>query len=81
VSGPEAITQTSAYLDALDRVIKSLYAESSSLMESVEKAILPDYRDWSMYATTHRQNALHRYLQLELQDLGGDPRSTALPQR
>jgi len=81
VSGREAITQTSAYLDALDRVIKSLYAESSSLMESVEKAILPDYRDWSMYATTHRQNALHRYLQLELQDLGGDPRSTALPQR
>ena len=50
-------------------------------MESVERAILPDYRDWSMYATTHRQNALHRYLQLELQDLGGDPRSTALPQR
>ena len=81
VSGPGAITETAAYLDALDRVIKSLYAQSSSLMESVEKAILPAYRDWPMYATTHRQNALHRYLQLELQDLGGDPRSTALPQR
>jgi len=81
VSGPEAIAETAGYLDALDRVIKSLYAESSSLMESVEKAVLPAYRDWSMYATTHRQNALHRYLQLELQDLGGDPRSTALPQR
>ena len=50
-------------------------------MESVEKAILPAYRDWPMYTTTHRQNALHRYLQLESQDLGGDPRSTALPQR
>jgi len=81
VSGPEAVTQTAAYLDALDRVIKSLYAESSSLMEAVEKAVLPAYRDWPMYATTHRQNALHRYLQLELQDLGGDPRSTALPQQ
>ena len=80
VSGPGAIAQTAGYLDALDHSIKSLYAESSSLMESVEKAILPAYRDWSMYATTHRQNALHRYLQLELQDLGGDPRSTALPQ-
>ncbi len=81
ISGPEAITQTAAYLDALDRVIKSLYAESSSLMDAVEKAVLPAYRDWPMYATTHRQNALHRYLQLELQDLGGDPRSTALPQQ
>jgi glyoxylase-like metal-dependent hydrolase (beta-lactamase superfamily II) len=80
VSGPAAIAETAGYLEALDRVIKSLYAESSSLMESVEKAALPAYRDWSMYATTHRRNALHRYLQLELQDLGGDPRSTALPQ-
>ncbi|MBI3526528.1 MAG: MBL fold metallo-hydrolase [Betaproteobacteria bacterium] len=81
VSDPGAITQTAAYLDALDQTVKTLYAESSSLMEAVEKAILPAYRDWSMYATTHRQNALHRYLQLELQDLGADPRSTALPQR
>ena len=81
VSGPEGIAQTAAYLDALDQVIKSLYAESSSLMEAVERAVLPAYRDWPMYATTHRQNALHRYLQLELQDLGGDPRSTALPQQ
>jgi glyoxylase-like metal-dependent hydrolase (beta-lactamase superfamily II) len=81
VSGPGAIAQTAGYLDALDQSVKSLYAESSSLMESVEKAALPAYRDWSMVATTHRQNALHRYLQLELQDLGGDPRSTALPQR
>ena len=81
VSGPGAISQTAGYLDALDQVIRSLYAESSSLMESVEKAVLPAYRDWSMVGTTHRQNALHRYLQLELQDLGGDPRSTALPQR
>ena len=81
VSGPGVIAETAGYLDALDQVIKSLYAKSSSLMESVEKAVLPAYRGWSMYATTHRQNALHRYLQLELQDLGGDPRSTALPQR
>jgi glyoxylase-like metal-dependent hydrolase (beta-lactamase superfamily II) len=80
ISGPEAITATAAYLDALDQVVKGLYAESSSLLESVEKATLPAYRDWSRYGTTHRQNALHRYLQLELQDLGGDPRSIALPQ-
>ncbi len=81
VSGPDAMTVTAGYLAALDRVIKALYAESSSLMESIEKAALPAYGEWPLYATTHRQNALHRYLQLELQDLGGDPRSTALPQR
>jgi glyoxylase-like metal-dependent hydrolase (beta-lactamase superfamily II) len=81
VSGPEAIASTAGYLDALDGIVKSLYAESSSLMEAVEKAALPAYQGWSMYATTHRQNTLHRYLQLELQDLGGDPRSTLLPQR
>jgi glyoxylase-like metal-dependent hydrolase (beta-lactamase superfamily II) len=81
VSGADAISATAAYLLALDEKVKALYAESSSLMESVEKAALPAYRNWSLYATTQRQNALHRYLQLELQDLGGDPRSTALPQR
>ena len=81
VGGPGAISQTADYLDALDAKVKSLYGESSSLMESVERAVLPAYRDWALYASTQRQNALHRYLQLELQDLGGDPRSTALPQR
>lgn len=81
VADAGAITQTAAYLDALDRVVKGLYAQSSSLMESVEKAALPAYRDWAMYGITHRQNALHRYLQLELQELGADPRSTAMPER
>jgi glyoxylase-like metal-dependent hydrolase (beta-lactamase superfamily II) len=81
IGGAEEIAGTAAYLTALDQVVKTLYAESSSLMDSVEKATLPAYRDWALYGTTHRQNALHRYLQLELQDLGGDPRSTALPQR
>ena len=81
VSGVAALTRTLSYLDALDARVKRLYAQSSSLMDAVENARLPDYRNWSMYATTQRQNALHRYLQLELQDLGGDPRSTVLPQR
>ncbi len=81
VSGAEALAITAAYLDELDRRMRSLYAQSTSLMESVEKAALPAYSSWPMYATTHRQNALHRYLQLELLDLGGDPRSTVLPSR
>jgi len=81
VSGPDAIRATADYLRALDEKIKALYARSSSLLESVDNAVLPAYGAWAMYATTHRQNALHRYLQLEIEELGGDPRSTALPQR
>lgn len=81
VSGAGAITATAAYLDALDRKMRELYAQSTSLMDSVEQAALPAYRDWASYATTQRQNALHRYLQLELLDLGGDPRTTVLPSR
>lgn len=81
VSGPDAIRSTADYLRALDEKVKALYARSSSLLESVDDAALPTYGAWAMYATTHRQNALHRYLQLEIEELGGDPRSTALPQR
>jgi glyoxylase-like metal-dependent hydrolase (beta-lactamase superfamily II) len=81
VSGPDAIRSTADYLRTLDEKIKALYASSSSLLESVDNAALPAYGAWASYATTHRQNALHRYLQLEIEELGGDPRSTALPQR
>ncbi len=81
VSGASAIAATGSYLDALDRKMRALYAQSTSLMDSIEQAALPDYREWALYATTQRQNALHRYLQLELLDLGGDPRSTVLPSR
>jgi glyoxylase-like metal-dependent hydrolase (beta-lactamase superfamily II) len=81
VSGADAIRSTADYLRALDEKIRALYARSSSLLESVDGAALPAYEGWAMYASTHRQNALHRYLQLEIEDLGGDPRSTALPQR
>lgn len=81
VSGADAILSTADYLRALDTKIRALYAKSSSLLESVDRATLPAYGTWGTYATTHRQNAQHRYLQLEIEDLGGDPRSTALPQR
>lgn len=79
VSGADAIGATAGYLHALDRSLRALYADGASLMDAVEAAALPAYRDWSMYPATHRRNALHRYLQLEIEDLGGDPRSIALP--
>jgi glyoxylase-like metal-dependent hydrolase (beta-lactamase superfamily II) len=81
VSGPEAIGLTATYLRRLDDSVAALYARSTSLLESVDAAALPEYSTWSLYPAAHRRNALHRYLQLETRDLGGDPRSTAMPQR
>lgn len=79
-SGPEALAATAAYLRDLDGRVKSLYARSGSLLDSLERAGLPAYERWDMYAALHRRNAQHRYLQLEIRDLGGDPRSVARPQ-
>ena len=69
--GAEIIRATADYLRALDREVQELYGNGTSLMEAVDAAILPAYSDWSLYPSLHRQNALHRYLQLEVKDLGG----------
>jgi glyoxylase-like metal-dependent hydrolase (beta-lactamase superfamily II) len=80
-SGPGAVSATLAYLQDLDASVQRLYERSTSLLESVENASLPAYGAWRQYPALHRQNAQHRYLQLETRDLGGDPRSVALPQQ
>ncbi len=77
--GPEAISETARYLQSLDARVRALYAETSSLLETIERSGLPAYSQWRAYGQNHRRNALHRQLQLEIEDLGGDPRSTALP--
>ncbi len=81
VGGAEAIDATAQYLDALDSRMRALYQASSSLMESLDHADLPDYRGWGAYDPHQRQNALHRYLQIEAEDFGADPRSIAIPDR
>ena len=78
-AGPTAIAAMGAYLDALDARVRALYAETSSLLETIERSGLPAYTNWSAYEPNHRRNALHRQLQLEIEELGGDPRSTAIP--
>jgi glyoxylase-like metal-dependent hydrolase (beta-lactamase superfamily II) len=80
-SSAGAIAATASYLRDLDARMQGLYAHSTSLLESVDNAGLPAYAEWQLYATLHRQNAQHRYLQLETRDLGGDPRSVALPRQ
>lgn len=78
-SGPEAIVATAGYLHDLDQQARQLYADSVSLLEAMENAGLARYAAWHAYEPNHRRNALHRRLQLETEDLGGDPRSTAMP--
>jgi glyoxylase-like metal-dependent hydrolase (beta-lactamase superfamily II) len=68
----QTIAPTAAYLQALDEKVRALYRNGVSLLDAVDAAGLPAYSGWSMYAALHRQNALHRYLQLELEELGGD---------
>lgn len=80
VSGTRALNDTAHYLAALDNKVRTLYEHSSSLIDALEQADLPEFAEWSAYQAHHRKNVLHRYLQLEIEELGGDPRSTALPQ-
>ena len=79
-SGVESIHATAQYLDALDVRSRELYEESASLLEAIDQAALDEFAGWHAYDLNHRRNALHRRLQLEIEDLGGDPRSTALPE-
>ena len=81
VSDVTAIDATAGYLAALDSRVRSLYAQTSSLVDALERSDLAAYSHWAGYDGRHRANSQHRYLQLEILDLGGDPRSTALPER
>jgi glyoxylase-like metal-dependent hydrolase (beta-lactamase superfamily II) len=73
VATRSAIAHTHAYLLALDARIGQLYHAGASLLEAVDQAELPAYRDWDLYPTQHRRNAHQRYLELELLEFGGGP--------
>lgn len=61
--------RTGDYLMALDRRMRELYAQSTSLLEAVDAAQLPAFAHWAGYATIQRRNALARYLELEVEEL------------
>ena len=69
--GAELIDGTVAYLRALDSLVQRMYKSGASLTNTVDNAALPAFSSWALYATLHRRNALHRYLQLEIEELGG----------
>ena len=70
ISGTEAIAATVSYLRDLDSQVRALYAGGASLMEALDRAESPRYAGWDLYPTLHRENVLHRYLQIELEELG-----------
>ena len=58
------------YLMALDLQMRKLFDSGIGLMDAIEAAAVPAFADWAGYPTIHRKNALERYLQLELDELG-----------
>lgn len=69
VSPPQRLEDTSRYLRDLDVLVRGLYDGGASLLEAVDRAPLPAYVQWAQYLPLHRQNVLHRYLQLEGDEL------------
>jgi glyoxylase-like metal-dependent hydrolase (beta-lactamase superfamily II) len=67
--GLELADLTSAYLRALDTEVQRLYQRGATLTQTVDGCALPAYSGWDQYPTVHRQNALHRFLQLESEEL------------
>jgi glyoxylase-like metal-dependent hydrolase (beta-lactamase superfamily II) len=71
LSDKRGIEQMRRYLLDLDKQVRALYRSGSSLLEALDRADLPAYAGWSMYPGNHRRNVQQRYLQLELDELGG----------
>ena len=67
--GRELVDLTTAYLRALDAQVQSMYRHGATLTQTVDEVALPAFSNWDLYSTLHRQNALHRYLQLESEEL------------
>jgi glyoxylase-like metal-dependent hydrolase (beta-lactamase superfamily II) len=69
VGGHDLADVTAAYLRALDGQVQTLYKSGATLTQTVDNVALPAYNDWNLYPALHRQNALHRFLQLETEEL------------
>ena len=71
VGGSELVDQTARYLRALENQVQRLYQGGASLQEALDNSALPDFAGWTQYPQLHRRNVQHRYLELELEELGG----------
>jgi glyoxylase-like metal-dependent hydrolase (beta-lactamase superfamily II) len=62
---PSAIATEQRYLAALDALVDGLLKAGTSLAEVVDRAELPDFRNWAGYDTIHRRNTSLVFLRLE----------------
>ena len=69
VGGLELADATAQYLRALDAQVQNHYQRGATLTQTVDNVPLPAYENWDLYPMLHRQNALHRFLQLETEEL------------
>lgn len=58
-----------AYLRALDKTARRLYAAQTKLADLEPLGDLPAFKDWDNYADNHPRNVFYRFLQLESDDL------------
>ena len=71
VSKTASVEATRAYLLALDARVRALYGRGRGLLDALDEADLPEYREWALYPSLHRKNVQHRYLELEALELEG----------
>jgi glyoxylase-like metal-dependent hydrolase (beta-lactamase superfamily II) len=69
VSDAQAIPAFAAYLNGIERKVRTLYAENVSLTDAESKGELPEFKDWALYREQHHKNVHRAYLQIELEDL------------
>jgi glyoxylase-like metal-dependent hydrolase (beta-lactamase superfamily II) len=62
---PSAIATEQRYLASLETLVDGLLKSGTSLAEVVDRAELPDFRDWAGYDTIHRRNTSLVFLRLE----------------
>lgn len=67
--GIELARSTATYLRTLDAQVRRHYAANATLTQAVDDSPLPSYAGWDGYPDVHRRNVLHRFLQLETEEL------------
>lgn len=70
VAGVNVIAEQRRYFDALERQATDLLNDGASLLEASQRAELPAYADWAVYARAHPRNLQQTYLRLEAAGIG-----------
>ena len=64
-----AISDSLAYLEALDMTTERLYKDNQDLLSATKNGDLSQFSNWSLYNERHSNNVMYRYLQIEENEL------------